>query len=60
MEKTMAAGDEDNDITMIQAAGTGIAMLNASDKVKAIADKVTNADNDHDGLVPFLSKITMM
>ena len=60
MENTMAAGDEDNDITMIQAAGTGIAMLNASDKVKAIADKVTNADNDHDGLVPFLSKVTMM
>ncbi len=50
----LAAGDEANDISMIQAAGTGIAMLNAKDEVKAAADLVTAADNDHDGLAPIL------
>ena len=47
---TYAAGDEKNDISMIEAAGCGIAMLNASEEVKAYADVVTKYDNDHDGL----------
>lgn len=51
---SLAAGDEQNDISMIEAAGTGIAMLNATELVKSRADVVTEADNDHDGLVPFL------
>ena len=42
--------DEKNDISMIEAAGCGIAMINASDEVKAYADVVTKADNNHDGL----------
>lgn len=45
-----AAGDADNDISMLKAAGTGIAMQNASDKVKSCADVVTGLDNDQDGL----------
>ena len=47
---TIAAGDADNDISMIQAAGLGVAMLNAADTVKAAADVVTSFDNNHDGL----------
>ncbi|MBP7347527.1 MAG: HAD family phosphatase [Butyrivibrio sp.] len=54
IENVLAAGDGQNDISMIQAAGTGIAMLNAAEDVKASADRITDADNDHDGLVPFL------
>ena len=54
IENSLAAGDEQNDISMIQAAGTGIAMLNATDAVKKIADVITDADNDHDGLAPFI------
>ena len=50
----MAAGDMDNDISMLEAAGTGVAMANATDGVKAIADIITAADNNHDGLVPVL------
>lgn len=50
-----ACGDEENDISMLQAAGTGIAMKNAADKVKQAADLVTTEDNDHDGLVPLLT-----
>ncbi len=45
-----AAGDADNDISMLTAAGTGIAMQNASDNVKQRADVITSLDNDHDGL----------
>ena len=51
---TYAAGDEKNDISMIEAAGCGIAMINASDEVKAYADIVTKYDNDHDGLAELI------
>lgn len=50
----LAAGDEANDISMIQTAGIGIAMKNATDAVKAVANVITKADNDHDGLAPIL------
>ena len=39
-ENALAFGDGSNDIEMLQAVGTGIAMGNASDKVKAQADAV--------------------
>ena len=55
---TYAAGDEKNDISMIEAAGCGIAMINASDDVKAYADVVTSLDNDHDGLEEFIRSAT--
>lgn len=45
-----AAGDAENDISMITAAGTGIAMQNAPDNVKQKADIITRLDNNHDGL----------
>ena len=47
---SIAAGDAENDISMIEAAGIGIAMYNASDDVKAAATMVTALDNNHDGL----------
>ena len=56
-DHTLAAGDADNDISMIRAAGIGIAMKNAADTVKAAADVITEEDNDHDGLAPILWKI---
>lgn len=52
-----AAGDADNDISMLQAAGTGIAMLNASDSVKQAADAITELDNHHDGLAEMMRKL---
>ena len=45
----MALGDGGNDITMLQMAGLGVAMGNATDEVLAAADAVT-ADCDHDGV----------
>lgn len=52
-----AAGDADNDISMLEAAGCGIAMKNASDKVKAHADVVTALDNDQNGLADTMYKL---
>ncbi len=54
IKNTYAAGDEQNDISMIQAAGKGIAMINGTDIVKKSADVVTTMDNDHDGLADFI------
>ena len=51
---SLAAGDEINDISMLEAAGLGIAMKNARDAVKEIAAVITPEDNNHDGLVPIL------
>ena len=52
---TYAFGDEINDIEMIKIAGTGVAMGNASDYVKKIADFVTKS-NDEDGIAHFVNE----
>lgn len=43
---TMAFGDGGNDIPIIQKAGIGVAMGNAVDMVKAVADHVTSSVDD--------------
>lgn len=48
-EDVVAIGDSDNDIDMIQFAGCGIAMGNATDSVKNVADYITLPLNE-DGL----------
>ncbi len=46
-EEIMACGDQDNDIEMLLAAGTKVAMGNGSEALKAVADYVTDTvDND--------------
>ena len=49
IEQTIACGDEGNDREMILAAGLGVAMGNASEPIKDIADVIV-ADCDHDGV----------
>jgi Cof subfamily protein (haloacid dehalogenase superfamily) len=49
-EQICAAGDDVNDIPMIEAAGLGVAMGNALDEVKAAADRIAPS-HDEDGLV---------
>ncbi|OGO36804.1 MAG: hypothetical protein A2147_00110 [Chloroflexi bacterium RBG_16_57_8] len=49
LDQVMAIGDGVNDMPIISAAGLGVAMGNAPDKVKAIADYVT-LDADHSGV----------
>lgn len=53
---TFAAGDAENDISMLEAAHIGIAMANGSDEVKACADIITQKTNDEDGLIEILDK----
>jgi HAD superfamily hydrolase (TIGR01484 family) len=47
--ETMAFGDDLNDISMLKAAGVGVAMANAPDIVKTAADVVTKSC-DEDGV----------
>jgi hydroxymethylpyrimidine pyrophosphatase-like HAD family hydrolase len=44
-----AVGDDVNDIAMIRAAGLGVAMGNAPEEVKAVADRIAPS-HDEDGL----------
>ena len=53
---TVAIGDAPNDIEILQTAGYAVAMGNASDNIKQMADFVT-ADNDHDGVLAAINKI---
>ena len=43
--ETMALGDQQNDVTMIEAAGLGVALGNAVPEVKAVADVETTTQN---------------
>jgi Cof subfamily protein (haloacid dehalogenase superfamily) len=45
-EDVIAMGDNFNDSEMIQFAGMGVAMGNAPDEIKAVADYVTDTNND--------------
>ena len=56
IERTIAAGDAENDNSMLIAAGLGIAMCNGSESTKASADVITTLDNNHDGLVEFFDR----
>lgn len=53
MEDVVAFGDNFNDISMLQAAGIGVAMGNAADEVKAHADVVIG-DNTTDTIAEFI------
>ncbi|MFD1775577.1 Cof-type HAD-IIB family hydrolase [Paenibacillus rhizophilus] len=55
----MAIGDNYNDIDMILYAGLGIAMGNAPEEVKRIADKVT-LSNDEDGLKDGIERFVLI
>ena len=53
--ETVAFGDGINDIDMLRAAGTGVAMANADAAVKAAADTETAA-NTEDGVAQYIEK----
>ena len=55
-EETMAIGDSMNDEAMIRWAGTGVAMANADERIKNIADFVTDHSNDDDGVAEVIEK----
>ena len=54
----IAFGDEMNDLSMLEVAGTAVAMANAIEKVKEIADYVTKS-NDEDGIAYYLENFVL-
>lgn len=56
MADTIAFGDGANDVSMIKAAGVGVAMGNAIPEAKAAADFVTK-DIDEDGIAYAMEKL---
>lgn len=55
----IAVGDEENDTTMIEVAGIGVAMKNATQITKNTADYVTENDNNHDGIAEVIEKFVL-
>lgn len=53
-EETMAFGDGNNDITLLEKAGTGVAMKNGIEEVKHAADRITEKTNDEEGAAKFI------
>ncbi|RKD24653.1 hydrolase [Ammoniphilus oxalaticus] len=58
MSDVIAIGDSWNDHEMIEAAGLGVAMDNAIDSLKAIADYITRSNND-DGVKHVIEKFIL-
>lgn len=56
IENAVAVGDAANDLSMIQMAGIGVAMANGTDEVKAVAQYITERDNNHDGIAEVVEK----
>lgn len=54
-EETMAIGDNENDLEMIEYAGVGVAMENAVPKLKSAANCET-LSNDEDGVAVIIEK----
>ena len=55
-ENVMAFGDGLNDLSMIKFAGVGVAMNNAVDELKAVANYVTENDCDNAGVAEGIKK----
>ena len=58
-EDCLAFGDGENDIPMFEAVATGIAMSNASERLKAVADEITYS-SDEDGIAYMLEKMGLV
>ena len=57
-EQMISCGDGYNDITMIQYAGMGVAMANAQQKVKEVADYIT-LSNDNNGVAHVINEFML-
>ena len=58
IEETMAFGDGENDMAMIQMAGTGVVMGNGVEELKQHADYITSS-NDEDGVACAIEKLVL-
>ena len=58
IEEVMACGDADNDTLMLKAAGFSVAMENASEDLKEMADFITKSNNE-DGVAYAIEKFVL-
>ena len=59
IENSVAVGDEQNDISMLQAAGVGVVMKNGTDIAMEYADYITKKDNNEDGIQEVIEKFIL-
>ena len=59
MENTIAVGDAENDIPMIETAGLGVVMKNATDDIKKYGDYITELDNNQGGVGEVIRKFML-
>lgn len=59
MADTVAVGDEENDISMMEAAAVGVCMCNGPEHVKPHADYITEHNNDEDGVAEVIYKFIL-
>ena len=59
MENTIAVGDAENDITMLQTAAVGAVMKNASEDIKKLGTYITEKDNNEGGVAEVIKKFML-
>ena len=52
-------GDSENDRAMLEKAGAAAVMANGMEHIKALADYVSEADCDHDGVAEIFRKLVL-
>ena len=56
---TLAVGDSDNDRAMLEKAGVAAVMANGMERVKQLADIVSENDCDHDGVAEIFARLSV-
>ncbi len=59
LSDTIAAGDAQNDLSMIDTAAIGAVMANADDDIKAHGTYITKNDNNHDGVAEIIRRFML-
>ncbi|MDO5424499.1 MAG: Cof-type HAD-IIB family hydrolase [Eubacteriales bacterium] len=54
LSQTIAAGDAENDLSMIETAAVGAVMCNAEERIRARGTYITKHDNNHDGVAEII------
>ena len=55
IDQTIACGDSENDLDIMKVAGLGVAMANAPEAIRALADDITLRNDEH-GVAAMLNK----
>lgn len=58
LDEVICIGDNENDISMIQYAGLGVAMANAPEDIKALADYIADT-NENDGVAKVIENFIL-